>query len=310
LLSVAATIIGIVIVGFVLVHLAPGDPVVALAGEHGDAPYYAEMRARFQLDAPLPAQMLTYFAHALRGDFSYSYVHGRPAIDVIAERIPATLLLTGTALIIAILIAVPSATFAVRRRLVTADAAALTIYSAPVFWIGQLALILFAVRLRLFPVQGMTSATDDASNGPLLHAADVAWHLALPALVLAAHETVVLFRLMRASLVDELARDHVRTARAKGLSETQVILRHALPRAAVPALAVIGTRVGQLVAGAVIVEIIFGWPGVGRLLYTALEARDAPILLALFFVVSFAVVFANLLTDIAHAAIDPRVTIS
>ena len=102
----------------------------------------------------------------------------------------------------------------------------------------------------------------------------------------------------------------MRTARAKGLSETQVILRHALPRAAVPALAVIGTRVGQLVAGAVIVEIIFGWPGVGRLLYTALEARDAPILLALFFVVSFAVVFANLLTDIAHAAIDPRVTIS
>ena len=213
LLSVAATIIGIVIIGFVLVHLAPGDPVVALAGEHGDAPYYAEMRARFQLDAPLPAQMLTYFAHALRGDFSYSYVHGRPAIDVIAERIPATLLLTGTALIIAILIAVPSATFAVRRRLVTADAAALTIYSAPVFWIGQLALILFAVRLRLFPVQGMTSATDDASNGPLLHAADVAWHLALPALVLAAHETVVLFRLMRASLVDELARSRANRAR-------------------------------------------------------------------------------------------------
>jgi peptide/nickel transport system permease protein len=309
LVSVAATVFGIVLVGFVLVPLAPGDPVVALAGEYGDASYYADMRARFQLDAPLPAQMLTYFAHVLRGDFSFSYVHGRPTLAVIAERIPATLLLTGTALLLAIVIAVPLATVAARRQRAAPNVALLTLYSAPVFWLGQLALILFAVRMRLFPVQGMASAIEDERGTTLFRAADIAWHLALPALALAVHEAVVLFRLLRAGLLDELSRDHVRTARAKGLSETRVILRHALPRAAIPALALIGTRVGQLVAGAVVVEIIFGWPGVGRLLYTALQARDAPILLGLFFVVSFAVVFANLLTDIAQGAIDPRVTV-
>ena len=308
LLQLVPTVVGIVLVGFVLVHAAPGDPVLALAGEHGDAEYYAFMRQRFGLDQPLPTQLATYLVRAAQGDFSFSYVHGRGALAVIAERAPATLLLTGTALLLAIIVALPLSAVAAHRPYGSRDsgisAFAIAVYSAPLFWVGQITVLLLAVGLGWFPVQGMSSAGSGGGS-----ALDVARHLALPAMVLAAQEVAVLYRVTRSGLLQELSRDHVRTARAKGVSESLVLLRHAMPRAVVPTISVIGVRAGQLVAGAIVVESVFGWPGMGRLLHSALHARDVPILLGLFFVISFSVVLFNLLADLLHAAVDPRVSL-
>ncbi|MEO7823022.1 MAG: ABC transporter permease [Gemmatimonadaceae bacterium] len=309
LIQVVPTVLGIVLIAFLLIHLAPGDPVVALAGEHGDAEYYADMRQRFGLDRPLPEQLGTYFARVAAGDLGVSYVHGRSTAAVIMERVPATLLLTGTAMLIAVVVSVPLGAIAARRAGGSPDlgisSLALLLYSAPVFWVGQLAIIVAALELGIFPVQGMTSAGSTATGWA--RALEVARHLALPALVLASQELAVLVRLTRSGLIDELARDHVRTARAKGVSERGVIVRHAMPRALMPAVTVIGARAGQLIAGAAVVEIVFGWPGIGRLLVTSLQTRDTPVLLGLFTVISFAVVIANLVTDLVHAAIDPRI---
>jgi peptide/nickel transport system permease protein len=309
LLLVVPTVIGIVLVAFLLIHLAPGDPVIALAGENGDAAYYAFMRHRFGLDQPLPQQVVMYFGRVATGDLGVSLVQGRPTLGLIAERIPATLLLTGTALVIAILVSIPLSAFAARRKSSGVDLSinvfALSLYSAPTFWIGQIALLIIALELGLLPVQGMMSAGSNASG--FVKAVDVLRHLVMPALVLASQELAALIRLTRSALVAELARDHIRTARAKGASETTVILRHAMPRALLPTITLIGARVGNLIAGAVVVEIVFGWPGIGRLLLTALQTRDTPLLLGLFMIVSFSIVVANLATDIAHAAIDPRI---
>jgi peptide/nickel transport system permease protein len=308
LAQLVPAVVGIVLVAFLLVHLAPGDPVLALAGEHGDASYYASMRDRFGLDEPLHQQFMTYASRVARGDLGFSYVHGRPTLALIAERIPATLLLTGVALLVAIVTAIPLGVLAARRAHDAPDlwitGVALTLYSAPVFWIGQLAMLFVALHLGLAPVQGMLDA-DTASEGAARFL-EVLRHLALPALVLASQELAVLVRLTRTNLIDELGRDHVRTARAKGVGEWGVLYRHALPRALMPTITVIGARLGHLLAGAVVVEVVFGWPGMGRLLYSALQARDAPVMLGLFLVVSVSVVLFNMVADLIHGAIDPR----
>ena len=309
LLQVVPTVAGILLVSFLLVHVAPGDPVIALAGEHGDAAYYASMRQRFGLDRPLPEQLATYALRIASGDLGFSYVQGRSAAAVIAERIPATLLLTGTALLLAVAGAIPLGAVAGRRphgaRDVGISAIALGFYSSPVFWVAQLAIVLFALRLGIAPVQGMVSAGSDATG--FARALDILRHLALPAMVLASQELATLVRLTRSGVVDEMARDHVRTARAKGVGERLVLWRHALPRALLPAITVIGARAGHLVAGAAVVEIVFGWPGTGRLLVASLQTRDTPVLLGLLLVVSLGVVLVNIVTDLAYAAVDPRI---
>jgi len=299
-------------VGFLLVHIAPGDPVVALAGENGDAAYYSFMRHRFGLDEPIPKQAAIYFSRVATGDLGESYVQGRSTMAVIMERVPATLLLTGTALLIAIAVSVPLAAIAARKphgvRDIGISAVALGFYSMPAFWVAQLAILLVALRLGAVPVQGMVSASGYA--GGLERILDVARHLALPAIVLASQETAALVRVTRASLLDELPRDHIRTARAKGLGEDAVLVRHAMPRAIMPVVTVIGARTGQLIAGAAVVEVVFGWPGIGRLLVTSLQTRDMPLLLGLFMLIAFAVTIANVVTDLVHAALDPRIRLS
>ncbi len=309
LLQVVPTVAGIVLVGFLLIHLAPGDPILALAGEHGDAEYYAFMRHRFGLDESVPRQLATYVGRVASGDFGFSYVHGRSTSSLIMERVPATLLLTVTALLLAVLVGIPLGAIAAQRphaaRDIGISGVALGLYSTPVFWVGQLTILVLALALGMLPVQGMTTAGSALTGGA--HVLDVLRHLALPALVLATQELAVLVRLTRSNLIDELSRDHVRTARAKGATERTVLLRHALPRALLPVITIIGARAGHLIAGAVIVEVVFGWPGMGRLLLASLQTRDTPVLLGLFIVVSLAVVSVNLLTDLVYAAIDPRV---
>ncbi len=309
LLQVIPTVVGIVLAGFLLIHLAPGDPVLALAGENGDAAYYAFMRARFGLDKPLPERLITYFARVASGDLGVSYVHGRGTLELIAERVPATLLLTGTALLLAVLVAIPLGAIGARRPHgatdVSISAVTLALFSAPVFWLGQLAILGVALGLGVLPVQGMATAGSGATGWR--YAIDVMRHLILPAFVLASQELAVLVRLTRGGLIDELARDHIRTARSKGIKETMVVVRHAMPRALMPVITVVGSRVGQLIAGAVVTEIVFGWPGLGRLLFTSLQTRDTPLLLALFMAIAFAVTLSNLITDLVHSAVDPRI---
>ena len=309
LLQLAPTTAAILLVGFLLIHLAPGDPVLALAGENGDAEYYAFVREKFGLDEPLPTQLATYAGNVLQGDLGTSYVQGRPVATIVAERLPAALLLTGTALALSTVVGVLVGIFSATRRRrwpdVTVTTATLALYSAPVFLLGQLAILLLALRAGLFPVQGMSSPRGPQEG--FAHSIDVAHHLVLPALALASQEVAAVSRLTRVGLFDELGRDHIRTARAKGVPERAVVVKHALRRALLPVVTVLGGRVGHLVAGAVVVEVVFGWPGLGRLLVTAMQTRDAPIVLGVFLLVAVTVVVANLLTDLVYAWLDPRV---
>ena len=309
LLQVPLAVSGILLASFLLIHLAPGDPVVALAGEHGDAAYYAEMRAKFGLDRSLAEQLGVFVANVARLDLGVSYVLGRPALDVVLERLPATLLLTGSALVVSTLIGIAlgvvAASHAGRGPDVAINLAALTLLATPAFWLAQLALLALALHAGWFPIGGMTDPRSSATG--LGAIADVARHLLLPMAVLAAGEVAAIARLTRIGLLDELRQDYVRTARAKGLPESRVLTRHALPLAMLPVLTVIGGRVGHLLSGAVLVEMVFGWPGIGRLLLSSVQARDIPVVLGIFLVVGLSVVFANVMTDLAYVRLDPRI---
>jgi peptide/nickel transport system permease protein len=300
---------GLLVLNFVLIHSAPGDPIYLLAGQSGDAAYYAEMRARFGLDRPLPEQLGRYVANAARGEFGYSFAYSQPVFQVVLGRVPATLLLMLAGLGLATVVGVWLGTVAARRAETAVDhliaAGTLVGYSMPAFWLGQVLVIVFAAGLGLFPVQGMSTARG-GYTGPR-HVLDVLWHLVLPAVTLGILQLALVARLTRTGLREALAEDFVRTARAKGLGPRAVLYRHALRNTLLPVVTVVGGHVGTLLAGAVLTEIIFAWPGLGRLLYDATLARDYPLLMASFLVVSASVVLANLLTDLLYAALDPRV---
>jgi peptide/nickel transport system permease protein len=308
LAQVVPAVAGIVVVAFVVIHAAPGDPVVALAGQHGDAAYYAFMRAKFGLDRPLPEQLLVYAANVARGDLGRSYVHGRPVVAIVLERLPATLLLMASALAASSLAGVVLGVAAARRADRPTDLAmriaALVGYATPSFWLAQIAALTLALGTGLFPVQGITDARQTWTGWR--YAADVVHHLALPALVLATNELALTTRLVRSGVLEALATDYIRTARAKGLPEPAVI-RHALRNALLPVVTVIGGRIGMLFTGAVLVETVFAWPGLGQLLLSSIQTRDMPVLLALFLLVSLAVILTNVVTDLAYAWLDPRI---
>jgi len=311
-MQVVPTVSGILVVVFFMIHLAPGDPVEALAGQSGDAAYYAFMRRKFGLDRPLLEQFFTYAGNILRGDLGTSFIHGRPVFDVILERLPATLLLMGTALALSSLGGIVLGTLAARRpfgRLdLTVGAASLVAYAAPSFWLAQVAVLGLSFYAGVFPIQGMTDARTVTTG--FARALDIAHHLVLPALVLALQELALIVRLTRAGLLEASGRDYLRTARAKGLGETRVMTRHALPNALLPVVTIVGGRLGFLFSGVVVVEIVFGWPGLGRVLLSATLARDYPILLGILMLVAFSVVLANLLMDLVYARLDPRIRLT
>lgn len=303
------TVAGIVLVGFVLTRLAPGDPVLALAGQHGDAEYYAFMRERFGLDRSVPAQLWTYVSNVARGDFGISYTHSRPAMDVVLERVPATLILSALALALSSVVGIALGVVAAIKpggvRDLGISLTSLGFYSAPVFFVAQAALLLFVLVLGWFPSHGMRGAA--GVEGLWAQAGDLARHLVLPVAVLASQEIAAVARLTRSELGDELHADYVRTARAKGVRRGRVVTRHALRLALLPVVTVIGARVGHLISGAVIVEVVFGWPGLGQLMLGAMQTRNSPVLLAIFVLVAISVVVANLVTDLSYAALDPRI---
>lgn len=303
------SVAGILTITFGLLHAAPGDPVLALAGEGADPAYVATMRAKFGLDRSLPRQFTTYAGNVVRGDLGTSLIRGRPTAEVIGDRVPATLLLVGTALVVANLGGVALGAVAARRPRraldLTVTAAGLVGYATPTFWLAQLAVLTLGLGAGLFPIQGMTDAR--AGYTGLAHLVDVARHLALPAAVLAFSELALVARLTRANVIEVLNQDYVRMARASGVREERILGRHALRNALLPVVTVVGARVGTVFSGAVLVETVFAWPGLGQLLIAATRSRDYPVLLGLVLLVSFGVVVANLVTDLVCGRLDPRI---
>jgi peptide/nickel transport system permease protein len=244
-----------------------------------------------------------------RGDLGHSYIQRQPVLPLILSRLPATLLLTLTALVVSTLLGIWLGMLAARwggsplDLVITAATSAL--YGVPVFWLGQLFVIVFAAGLQWLPVQGMTTARTSATGVAL--ALDVAKHLVLPVAALGLHNLPLVARVTRAGMREALAQDFARTARAKGLREQLVLRRHALPNAMLPVVTVVGGYMGTLLAGAVLVEIIFAWPGMGRLLFDATTSRDYPLLMGTFMLVSASIILANLLTDWVYTLVDPRV---
>jgi len=294
---------------FVLVHVAPGGSVEAMAGEGATQAQLDEMTARFGLNRPLPEQFRLYATHVLRGDLGDSYVYNRPVSALIGERLPATLLLTGSSLVISTLAGVGLGALAARRPSGAVDlgvnCGALILYALPVFWLAQLAVMMVALRMRWLPVEGMTDARLRLTG--IAHALDIVHHIVLPVLVLAVSEVALLTRVTRAGLVQEHGRDYVRTARAKGVDEPAIATRHALPNALLPVVTIIGSRVGYVFGGAVIVETVFAWPGLGTLLVNSAVSRDYPIVLGMLLLTTFSVVLIHVLTDLVSAKIDPRI---
>lgn len=315
--KVLAVVLGVVIINFLLIHLAPGDPVAIMAGESGasDPGYVAELRQKFGLDLPLYQQLGIYLKGVATLDLGYSYRSRLPVLDLILDRLPATLLLMGCGFLFAIslgvLLGILAATCRYQPRWRWLDsvimAAALVLYATPLFWLSLLAIILFSVTLGWFPAFGMASVGMDLSG--LDQVVDVARHLVLPTVSMGCFFMAIYARLTRASMLEVMGMDFVKTARAKGVPPRQVICRHVLRNALLPVVTFAGIQLGQMAGGAVLTETVFGWPGIGRLMFDALLQRDYQVLLGVFLMTSVMVVLLNLATDLVYRVVDPRIAL-
>ena len=310
LASAVSLLLAVVVLNFILIHLAPGDPAEVIAGEMGGASpeVMAMIRAQYGLDQPILVQLGHYVVRAAHGDLGFSFYFNQPVSQLILSRLPATVLLMVTALgfaaVVGTLLGVVSARWP--KGAVGAGVTLLSLagHAAPVFWSGLLLLLLFASVMPLFPIAGMTDVTRPLEG--MAYATDVARHLVLPALTLALVYVAQYSRQARTAMLDVLGTDYIRTARAKGMPERAVVLKHALRNAMIPVVTLVGLQFSQLLAGAVLVETVFGWPGMGRLVLDSILRRDYPTLLGILVVSAFLVMAANLVTDLAYAVIDPR----
>src|SRR5439155_8673318 len=287
-------LLGVATLVFGFIHLVPGDPVEIMLGESAAAADVAALRHDLGLDRPLPVQYARFLLHAARGDLGRSIAFRAPVTEVIGGRIPATLELAGAALLIALGLALPLGIAAALRPRSAIDrgarAASLAGICLPAFWLGPLLILLFAIRLGWLPVSG---------RGGLAH-------LVLPALTLGLGMMGILVRLTRASMIAALGEDYVRTARAKGAPGWRIVLVHALRNALPPVATVAGLQAGGPLAGAIITETIFAWPGIGRLAVQAIDARDYPLVQGSVLVVGVTYVAINTATDLLHRVLDPR----
>lgn len=300
LLLAVPTLLGLVVLAFTLIVLTPGDPATELArrrapsGEATDVDI-ARARAELRLDRPYPEQLGEWVLHAARGDLGRSFSTNKPVAAELLERLPATAQLAGAALVLAVIFALPLGALAAVRARTLADqgvrVAALLLASIPGFFLAYILVVFFATTLHLLPVAGRASVAS----------------IILPAITLAAGPTALLSRLVRASLLEVLGEDFIRAARSRGLGEVRLVLRHALPNALIPVVTVLGVLLAHLLAGAVIVETIFAWPGVGKLAVDAIFQRDYTMLQGVVLFVGTLFVLLNLAVDVSYAFIDPRV---
>ncbi|MDF1734655.1 MAG: ABC transporter permease [Minwuia sp.] len=312
ILNAAGLLAAVLILCFTLIHLAPGDPAEVIAGEMGGATeeMMAEIRALYGLDRPFHVQLLSYLGNVAQGDLGYSFYFNQPVTDLIVERLGATLLLVISALLLAIFLGTFLGVVAARNPngLISHFVTVLALfgYAAPVFWTAIILLILFASVIPIFPASGgMYDIT--GPDDPISRALDIAHHMVLPVITLSTIYLAFYSRLARASMLDVLGSDYIRTARAKGLAEVVVVYKHALRNAVLPVVTFAGLQFAQLMSGAVLVEAVYSWPGLGTLAFESLLRRDTPTLLGILFFSSMVVIIANLLTDIAYRLIDPRI---
>jgi peptide/nickel transport system permease protein len=302
--------LAIVTLAFALVHMAPGDPIYIMVGEISDEEFIRSARARLGLDKPLHEQFLIYICNVLKGDLGYSYLRSESVSNLVLSRIPATLLLVLTAMLISFLIGIILGSIAAARKGVidiSLSMLSLTGISIPYFWLGQIILIAFAVMLRLFPIGGMISLKEEYQG--IYFILDLMHHLTLPAMTLAVSNLAYITKITRSSVIEALTQDYIIAARSKGIPERMVLFKHALRNALIPVVTYTGLNTGALLVGAILTETVFSWPGMGSLLYDSIRLRDYPVILGIFIYGSIMVITANLIVDILYGILDPRIRV-
>ena len=314
LLKSVVVLICITILNFFLIHAAPGDPALVMAGESGstDAIHLQQLRERFGLDQPLYMQLWIYISSVVQLDFGFSYRQQLPVLDLIVDRLPATLLLSITAFVIALGLGVLAGAIASSQQGrwldIVISLIALIFYATPAFWLGLMFVLLFSVQLGWLP--GFGYDTIGANYTGFRYALDVLQHLILPSMTLGLLFMAVYARMTRASMLEVNRMDFVKTARAKGLRPASVQRRHVLRNAILPVVTLAGLQAGQLVGGAVVTETVFAWPGIGRLMFDALSQRDYNLLLGVFLMTAAMVLLFNLITDVLYRIVDPRIRVA
>jgi len=314
LLQAIPVLLGIAIVNFLLLQLAPGDAADVLAGEAGSATpeYMAQLRENFGLDKSVPEQLFIYVKNLLSFDLGFSFRHNMPVLDLILERLGPTLLLMVTTLILSvgvgILLGLLAATRVNSWRDSLISVLAIVSYATPLFWVGLMLIVLFSIHLDMLPANGMEDIVKFYEGWDRV--VDIAHHLVLPAITLSLFYLALYTRLMRAAVLEQYGMDYVVPARAKGASERRVTYRHVFKNAILPIVTMAGFQVGSLLGGSVVVESVFGWPGLGLLAFQTLFARDFNLLLGIFFMSACLVVVINLVVDLIYTYLDPRIEIS
>jgi peptide/nickel transport system permease protein len=300
----------VVVFNFTLIQFAPGDPINVLIGDYPAPPEYVEeIRREFGLDRPFLERLVIYVGQVLQGNLGFSFTNRQPVLDLVLDRLGATLKLTLTALVLASVVGVVLGAIAARNHGNRTDGAIQGFVvagdSIPEFWLGQFLILVFAVGLGWFPSQGAGSLR--APTEGLAGLLSQAHYLALPALALSFRYIALISRMTRTSLIEVMSSDYILAARARGAGERTVLYVHALRNAAAPVVTVIGYNLGFVLAGAALIETVFGWPGIGRLLYTSIAARDYPVMIGILLLISCTVIVANFVTDIVYRWIDPRI---
>jgi peptide/nickel transport system permease protein len=313
LLQAVPVVLGVVVLNFLLLHLAPGDAATVLAGEAGGAPleYIEQLRQRFGLDQPVLVQLGLYIKNILALDLGYSFRNASPVLPLILARLWPTLLLMGTALLLSVfggvLLGLLAAIWVRTWKDHVISFAAIIAYATPLFWIGLMLILVFSIKLGWLPTSGMEDAA--AFYEGWERVVDIAKHLILPAVTLSLFYMALYTRMMRATMLEQRGLEYVTMARAKGLTERQITLRHMVRNALLPVVTVAGVQVGGLLGGSVVVESVFAWPGLGQLAFQALFARDLNLLLGIFFISSCLVVAVNIVVDIVYLVLDPRIRV-
>lgn len=305
LIQSAILLVLVTIIVFGLIHAAPGGPSAVMADTKLPAAQIARMRANLGLDEPIPIQYLKWVEAISKGDLGLSYTDNRPVLSEIRQRFPNTLILAGTSFILSLIVSIPLGIYSANRARSAADnivsAMSFVGLAIPVFWFGIVLIIIFSVKLHWLPSSGMYT-TNKGSTFP-----DLLKHLIMPAIVLATPTIAQFTRFVRASMLEVMSQDYVRTARAKGLAESRVTYLHVLRNALVPIITIVGLSLPIVVAGAAVTESVFGWPGMGRLAVDAAFTRDYPVVMGITVLVAAFVILINLITDLAYMLVDPRV---
>ncbi len=326
-LSTLPIMLGVAIIVFFFIRLTPGDPVDIMMGRGGavSATEMEQMRQQFHLDRPLHVQLWYFLRDAARGDLGYSYIRNKPVVELLAERLPATIELTLGSLLVSLLIATPIGILSAVRQNSLLDrfsmAGAFLGISMPGFWLGIVLILVFAVDLRWLPAQSRLSyglplreltglyVLDSLLTGNLPALVDSVKHLLLPSITLGAGVAAIVARVLRSSMLEVLRSDYIKLARSKGATEWRVVIRHALRNALIPTVTVVGLQFGVLLGGNMIVEAVFGWPGLGRLVVDAIFNRDFPLIQGAVMIYAITFVLVNLVVDVLYTYLNPQITL-